>query len=155
MFLFNIGSKKGCKYFEYCLSVRPLSGYLHFQYSLYLYKIIKDYRLSYYHLKLAKQFGSNSYILGTSANLASMGKNYKVQEQILEYENQLKYMTKVLCLKFNKQHRWDCTSCDKIISQQQRVCKGCRSVYYCSKNVKKLIGVKDIEKFVFQNLFNH
>ena len=124
-FLFNIASKKGCKYFEYCLNIRPLSGYLHFQYSIYLYQIIKDYRLSYYHLKLAKKLGSNIYTLGNNTT-------------ILTYENQLKCMTQVLCLKLNKQHRCDCISCNKIIAIQARVCKGCRSAYYCSKKCQKI-----------------
>ena len=128
MFLFNIGSKKGCKYFEFCLNFRPLSGYLHFQYSMYLHQIIKDYRLSYYHLKLAKQLGSNAYTLSLGTNTTT----------VLKYENQLKYMTKVLCLKLNKQHRCDCISCNKIISIQARVCKGCRSAYYCGKKCQKI-----------------
>ena len=128
MFLFDIGSNKGCKYFEYCLNIRPLSGYLHFQYSMYLFQKIKDYRLSYYHLKLAKKLGSNIYTLGSNT------------KTVLEYENQLKYMTKLLCLKLNKQYRCDCISCDKIISKdvRARVCKGCRSAYYCNKKCQKI-----------------
>ena len=46
IFLFDVQSKKGCKYFEHCLTVRPMNGYLHLQYSKYLCQIIHDYKLS-------------------------------------------------------------------------------------------------------------
>ena len=39
MYLFKCKSKYANKYFQFCIKLRPLYGYLHFQYSLYLSKI--------------------------------------------------------------------------------------------------------------------
>ena len=80
MFLFNVKSKKGCKYFEYCLSIRPTNGYSHYIYSMYLYKIINDYRLSYYHLKMAKILDSNMIELNHKVEV-------KVKNSYIDHDN--------------------------------------------------------------------
>ena len=130
MFLFNVKCKKACKYFEHCLYYRPLNGYLHYQYSLYLFKIIKNYKLSYYHLKMAKKLNPNMYVFSKQN----------------EYE---KYM-KLLCIKLNKQHICDYNKCNKVLSTLN-TCNGCKCVYYCGKKCQKKIGKQITNINVFQD----
>ena len=143
MFLFHVKSQKACKYFEFCLGIRPLSGYLHFQYALYLFHIIKDYKLSYYHLSMAKKLGPNVYTLDGKFVMYKCDvypiipeKFFQSGQAISQYENELKQMTRLLCLKLNKQHTCDSMVCNKIMNQNQ-VCKGCKSAFYCSKKCQK------------------
>ena len=116
MFLFNVKCKKARKYFEHCLYYRPLNGYLHYQYSLYLFKIIKDYKLSCYHLRIAKKLNPNMYVFSK--------------------QNEYEKCMKLLVMKLNKQHICDCNECNKVLSTLN-TCKGCRCVYYCSKKCQK------------------
>ena len=50
--------------------------------------------------------------------------------------NELKQMTRLLCLKLNKQHTCDSMVCNKIMNHNQ-VCKDCKSAFYCSKKCQK------------------
>ena len=50
---FQIKLKNGGKYFKQCFKWRPLNQYLHYQFSLYLYNVLKKEKDAWHHLKLA------------------------------------------------------------------------------------------------------
>ena len=134
MFLFDISSKKAGKYFEYCLQLRPLNAYLNYIYSFYLYKVMKNYNLSYFQLKMAKKLDPNIYILNQPVNKSTMFK-LKNKEKMSKYTVYNEFMA-ILCIKLNKQHRCSFKTCGKVL-KTLHACSGCKCVFYCSKLCQK------------------
>ena len=134
MFLCDIKSNKACKYFEYCLQLRPLNGYLHYLYSLYLLNVVKNYKLSYFHLKMAHKLNPNLSKL--NLNAAKTENDVFTNHQIDDSDTVFQALMKILCIKLNKQHKCDYNNCNKIL-KTLNACKGCRCVYYCSKKCQK------------------
>ena len=122
MFLFNVKSQNACKYFEYCLEMRPFNQYMHYYYSSYLCNIKKNYQSSYFQFKLSKMLNNSD-------------------DQDDQYKTQSKELLKVLVKKLKKQHHCSYSNCDKILPEkacERRVCKGCKSANYCNKLCQKL-----------------
>ena len=124
MFLFQLRSNKAGKYFEYCLKLRPLNGYLNYQYSMYLFHIMKDYRVSYFYLKMAIKLDSNMDDINQSV-MQRTGKSLCQQ------------LMKQLYIKLGGKHKCDYDKCSKILTKLN-VCRGCRSSFYCSRKCQKL-----------------
>ena len=150
VFLFNLESKKACKYFEYCLQLRPLNGYLHYLYSSYLFKIVENYRLSYFHLKMAKKLNPNIYILNQMSDKYAVLKKQNVKIQLTMYQ----LFMILLCKKLDKQHK--CNSCNKILSVLN-TCRGCRCVFYCSRRCQKIDWTQHKQKCIAkcEKIFDH
>ena len=132
MILFNMKSCNGCKYFDHCLKIRPLNGYLHFQYSKYLYLVIKNYKQSYFHLKLAKKLDPN--MIELNEIVAIVDNDSSGNTQITQYQQYLK----LLYIKLNKEYKCDNLLCNKILKNSNKLCcKGCKCVWYCCKKCQK------------------
>ena len=131
-FLFQIKSKQACKYFEYCLQLRPLNGYLHYLYSLYLFKIIQNYRLSYFHLKMANKLNVNIFILRQSAKESGIFDKEKINAKNTIFQQ----LMQTICIRLQKQHKCDYDRCNKVL-KTLNTCSGCRCVFYCSKICQK------------------
>ena len=142
MFLFEIKSKKACKYFEFCLKSRPLNAYLHFQYAIYLCRIIHDYKLSYFHLRLSKQLNLKMF------DIANVDVDYdhdeKDDDDNYKVKQEYKKLLKLLFIKLNKQRRCNYKYCNKLIKDGNVLklrnvysCSGCHCVLYCNKKCQK------------------
>ena len=114
MHLFIYKSEFATKYFDYCIKMRPMNAYLNYQYSQYLLQIKKDYKKSFFHLKLSKKLNPNMLILT---------QNYK-------------HTKKILCHKLGGKLRCNNNQCNKILTTA-RTCHACKSVYYCSRKCQK------------------
>ena len=66
-------SDKTCKYVEYCLQLRPFNAYLHYQYATYLSRVVKNYELAYYHMKLTKKLQPDLFLLQTTDDRKNAG----------------------------------------------------------------------------------
>ena len=120
MYCYNLKSCKGDKYFQFCVKYGPLNAYVHYRYSVYLYKVIKNYKLSYYHLKLSKV----------------------LNPQMCKFVNKIQYkkMMKKLYIRLGKKHDCDNSKCNNVVNLmkgKKQTCHGCSSVYYCSKLCQK------------------
>ena len=124
MYCYQLRSYKGEKYFQFCLNLRPLNAYVNFRYSIFLYKVVKNYKLSYYYLKLSKILNQEMF-------------------KIYVYKCQYKKIMKKLFLKLKKKHYCNNSKCNidltlnKNKQNKKRKCKGCNCVYYCSKSCQK------------------
>lgn len=121
MYLFKRKSKKVGKYFNFCLRLRPLNGNLHFRYSLYLCKILKNYKQALYHLKLSHRLNRNLHVF----------KNNNYYYKYLSF----------LLFKLRDSAMCGLNNCETkfyVHNQKWSVCGGCKSMYYCSKRCQKM-----------------
>ena len=118
LFLSNVKSKNACKYFEFCLKRRPFRGCIHFQYAIYLCDVIKDYKLSYFHLKMTKT-------MYTSLNEVNGDSKYDYGWRYVHH-----IYTEYMTILFKKLHKYH--SCDNVKCNQS-----CRCVFYCSQKCQK------------------
>ena len=121
-------SPKAEKYFEYCLKLRPLNGYNHYKYSLFLYKILKDYKKALYHLKLAHKLNPQLYQL-TEDNFHDW--YLKLLQLKLKDSHLCNYINCILNKKKDNNHNGNSNI-------KYFVCKGCKSLYYCNKKCQRL-----------------
>ena len=162
VFLLSIKSNDAEKYFEYCLSLRPTNGYLHYVYSSYLMIVMKKYKQSYFHLRMSKRLWpglhdqNQNQSIRTDTIDTNKQKNEKKTERITRRKNgkhrKSKFTTAVatanatnykLCMTLigkhmQTYHRCYLNQCDKVLKKEKLlVCRGCKSAHYCSKLCQK------------------
>ena len=119
IYLNNAKSCKAGKYFKYCVKLNPLNERLYFWYSLYLFQIEKNYKQSFYNLKVSKKLGHN---------LDEIFKQFKR-----------------LCIRFGWKKNsigfiCDYNQCNSNNIKRKRkklICSNCKCAWYCSKKCQK------------------
>ena len=151
LYLANNKIKNGEKYFHQCFKFRPLNQFLHYQFALYLYNVMKNSKDAWYHLKLAvnghqktpqSKFDSLYYQM-----LVAKDWDYNNLKGVYHYKWE-KFMTfcRQLYFQYGKNPKCSFGKCGNTILKTHRckenrvkhTCKGCKVAMYCCKKCQKI-----------------
>ena len=93
---------------------------------------MKNYRLSYFYLKMANKLNPNIYILNQIGDKSKIFENDNISSQISLYQG----IIRLLCIKLDRHHKCDWYQCNKILTKLS-ACSGCKCVFYCGKKCQK------------------
>ena len=118
LYLWQMKSHKAKKYFKYCLKLTPLNGIMYYYYSLYLFQIEKNYKQSFYNLKVSKKLGSN---------LDKIVQQFKLLYKKFEWK---KNSFGFIC---------DYNQCgnENTLTSKKLICANCKCAWYCNKKCQK------------------
>ena len=119
LYLWNIKSNKSKKYFKYCLKLTPLNGIIYYYFSLYLFQIEKNYKQSFYNLKVSKKLGCDLDIIAK-------------QFQLLYKKFEWKTNSIGFICDYNQ-----CKCNNSKIKGKKLICSNCKCAWYCSKMCQK------------------
>ena len=120
LYLCQIKSHKAGKYFKYCLKLVPLNEKIYFHYSLYLFQIEKNYKQSFYNLKVSKKLGYD---------LDQIVKQFKLLSKKFKWK---KNKIGFIC---------DYNQCNNentlLLTSKKLICANCKCAWYCNKKCQK------------------
>ena len=147
--------KNGEKHFTQCLKWRPLNQYLHYQFALYLYNVVKNKTDAWYHLKIAV----NGHQMTSQSKFDSLYHIFLVDKNKNDNDDEYNDMLDVF-FRFCKQLYFDCgktptcgyTRCTNMIVKTKQnknlensdddkefkhTCNGCKVKMYCCRKCQK------------------